>query len=138
MEMQAPESVVETEDAPFIELDHPSTVERILKDRMWQFLLVLALAANVALIVFIVLRFDALPDPLPLHFDANGFPDRIDAKTGIIALPVIGFVVLVLDMVLGALSYRLVRAAAILLATSALVVQVLLWIAAINIAGGFV
>ncbi|MCL4489021.1 MAG: DUF1648 domain-containing protein [Chloroflexi bacterium] len=136
--MGPPEAIEYSGETEFVEVEPPTTVERILRDRTWQILLVLAFAANIALIIFILVRFDALPDPLPLHFDASGFPDRIDAKTGIIALPAIGFVVLVLNMVLGAASYRLERAAAILLATGALVVQILMWLAAINIAGGIV
>ncbi len=103
-----------------------------------QVLLLLTLAINLVLLVFLVIRYDALPDPLPLHFDATGLPDRIESKSGIMILPVIGFIVLVSNALLGILVHRRERAATILLAAGALFVQVLMWLAVINIAGGFV
>lgn len=105
-------------------------------DYALQALLILTFLVNVGLIGFLILRYDALPDPLPLHFDASGLPDRIDAKTSIIALPAIGFVVFGLNTVLGILSYRRERAATMLLVVGALFVQILMWLATINAAGG--
>src|SRR5574337_845610 len=80
--------------APEIE---PGVTARLQRDRALQLLLVLTLLVNLALLAFLALRFDALPDPLPLHFDAMGQPDRIDVKSGIFALPLIGLIVLMLN-----------------------------------------
>lgn len=106
------------------------------RDRALQVLHALALLANLALFGYLALRFEVLPDPLPLHFDAAGLPDRIEAKTGVFGLPIIGFTVFALNTALGILAHRHERAATMLLAASALLVQVLMWVALVNIAGG--
>ncbi len=114
----------------------PSPVEQLLHDRALQAILISALLVNVALLVYILIRYDSLPDPLPLHFDSAGMPDVIKSKDGILVLPFVSFVVLGLDTVLGSMVHRQERAAALLLAGSAFLVQVLMWFATINIAGG--
>jgi len=116
----------------------PSRLALLLRDHTLQFFFALTLIVNLALVVYLVLRFDALPDPLPLHFDASGLADRIEAKTGIFGLPLIGFIVLVLNSILGISVQRRERAAAILLITGALFVQILLWFAVSRIIGGLV
>ncbi len=110
----------------------------LLRDHALQILVALALVANLVLFGYLAIRFEALPDNLPLHFDVSGLPDRIDVKSGIFGLPIIGLVVFVLNTVLGAFVHQHQRAATLLLATSALVVQVMMWVAAINIIGGLV
>ncbi len=110
----------------------------LLRDHVLQILLALALVVNLALFAYLALRFELLPDNLPLHFDVSGLPDRIDAKSGIFGLPIIGLVVFVLNTVFGTIVHRRQRAATLLLAVSALVVQVLMWVATINIIGGLV
>jgi uncharacterized membrane protein len=115
-----------------------SRLTRLGHDHTLQFLFALALCVNLALVVYLVLRFDALPDPLPLHFDASGLADRIEAKNGIFGLPLIGFAVLMLNGVLGVPTHRRERAATILLATGALLVQILLWFAVSSIIGGLI
>jgi hypothetical protein len=114
-----------------------SALALLLRDRALQILLVLTLIANLALFGYLALRFDALPDALPMHFDAAGLPDRIESKTGIFGLPLIGLVLLLLNTALGILIHRRERAAAILLVASVLLVQVLMWFATINIGGLF-
>jgi uncharacterized membrane protein len=116
----------------------PSRLALLLRDHTLQFFFALTLIVNLALVVYLVLRFDALPDPLPLHFDASGLADRIEAKSGIFGLPLIGFIVLVLNSILGIPVQRRERAAAILLITGALLVQILLWFAVSRIIGGLV
>ncbi len=119
-------------------LDGPSPVQLLLQDHALQILLALTLAMNLVLLIFLVVRYDALPDPLPLHFDATGLPDRIEPKSGILILPVISLIVMVSNALLGVLVHQKERAATLLLAAGALFVQVLMWLAVINIAGGFV
>ena len=114
-----------------------SALTLLLRDRALQILLVLTLLANLALFGCLALRFDAVPDPLPMHFDAAGLPDRIESKTDIFGLPIIGLVLLLLNTALGILIHRRERAAAILLVASALLVQVLMWLATLNIGGLF-
>jgi uncharacterized membrane protein len=116
----------------------PSPAQLLLHDRVLQILLAVTLAINLVLLIFLVVQYDALPDPLPLHFDATGLPDRIESKSGILILPIIGLIVLVSNAMLGVLVHQRERAATLLLAAGALFVQVLMWLAVINIAGGFV
>lgn len=135
--MHPPESFVEHGDtqAP-IGAEETGWPVRLREDYVVLGLFVAALLVNIGLFGFLVLRYNSLPDPLALHFDAAGLPDRIEAKNGIVALPVIGLIVMVLNTVLGALAYRRERAATILLVIGALFVAVLMWLATINIAGG--
>jgi uncharacterized membrane protein len=110
----------------------------LLRDHVLQVLLGIAFVANLALFVYLALRFEALPDLLPLHFDVSGLPDRIEAKSSIFGLPIIGLTVFFLNAASGVLVHRQQRAAALLLAASALLVQILMWFATISIIGGFV
>ena len=130
---EAPESLTP------ISLPQPSliveAIDALWQDRALQILLAAVLIANLALFAYLLLRFDNLPDPLPLHFDSAGAPDRIESKTGIFALPVIGITVFFLNAGLGMLLHRRERAATIMLTIGALFVQTLMWIAVINITG---
>ena len=124
-----------------IEIDAPPEDGRIallLHDRPLQIILAITLVINLALFSYLVIRFDALPDLLPLHFDSSGLPDRIEAKTGIFALPLIGVIVLALNLVLGIPIHRRERIATRLLAAGALLVQVMMWVAVSTIVGGLV
>ena len=131
--LEAPESLSPPQPAPpaFFDL----AIAALWQDRVLQVLLAFVLAANFALFAYLVLRFENLPDPLPLHFDSAGTPDRIESKNGIFALPIIGITVFFLNTGLGVLLHRNERAATILLIAGALFVQALLWIAVINIVG---
>lgn len=99
--------------------------------------MVFALVINAALWLFLVIRFPELNDLLPLHFDAQGFPDRIDSKNGIFALPTIGLFILLTNTALALLAQMRERAAGILLAVGAGLAEIFLWIATLNIVGGF-
>jgi hypothetical protein len=112
-------------------------LQSILRDRWLIAFLVFALVINAALWLFLVIRFPELNDLLPLHFDAQGFPDRIDSKNGIFALPTIGLFILLTNTVLALLAQMRERAAGILLAVGAGLAEIFLWIATLNIVGGF-
>ncbi len=135
--MEPPEALVPREYKRLAPPE-PSATLLLRRDRALMAILVLALLINMALLVFLAVRFEALPDLLPLHFDASGLPDRIDAKAGIFGLPIIGLIVLVANALIGFLVHRRERAAARLFASSALLMQILLWLAAMNIVGGLV
>ncbi len=137
-ELEPPEVLTPEVGAGQIAGAERGAVTLLWRDRTLQVSLILALLVNVALLVYLVVRFEALPDPLPLHFDRAGLPDRIEAKTGLFGLPVIGLFVLALNVVIGMLVHRRERAASMLLAASALVVQILMWLATINVVGGLI
>lgn len=121
-----------------IPVQHETLLTFLLRDHVLQVLLGIAFVANLTLFAYLAIRFEALPDLLPLHFDVSGLPDRIEAKTGIFGLPIIGLIVFFLNTVSGVLVHRRQRAATLLLAASALLVQILMWFATISIIGGLV
>lgn len=130
---EAPESLVESAPRPPSAL--ANIVQGLWRDRLVQILLALALLANLALFGYLALRFASLAESLPLHFDSTGYADRIDPKIGIFALPIIGITVFVLNAGLGVLIHRRERAASVLLNVGTLCVEILMWVAVINIGG---
>ena len=107
----------------------------IWQNRAGMTLLAVGLLAVLALIGLLCFQFPALPRMVPLHFDAAGNPDRLGLRGQIFILPLIGLLVLLLNGALGWLVYRRERVAAYLLWGGAVLVQVLVWTAAIGILG---
>jgi uncharacterized membrane protein len=105
------------------------------------FLAVGLLAATVILMtglfLWLATVYYQLPDLLPLHFDVYGNPDRIGERSEIFVLPAIGLVVNTVNIGIGLLLRLRLRMvfASYLLWSGALLMQVLLWIAALNITG---
>jgi uncharacterized membrane protein len=104
-------------------------------DRLVHVLLVLGLLLNLALFAYVGWRFRALPESLPLHFDILGQPDRFGVRSEIFKLPAIGLFLLVLNSLLGLAVQRWEKLGAYLLLGATSVVQVLFWLAALNIMG---
>jgi len=96
-------------------------------------LLAIGFLALLALIGSLCFQFPALPRLVPLHFDVAGSPDRLGPRGQIFVLPLIGLLALLLNGALGWLVYRRERMAAYLLWGGAVLVQVLVWTAAIGI-----
>jgi Bacterial PH domain/Domain of unknown function (DUF1648) len=79
-------------------------------------------------------RFPALSSDLPLHFDASGIADRIVPKSGLFALPLIGLIAWVFNLVVGIWLYqRVQQGAAYLLWGGAVVVQFVAGLALFNL-----
>jgi uncharacterized membrane protein len=123
---------------PKLPVETEGLFDHLLQDRVLQFLFAATLVVNLTLFSYLALRFDLLPDNLPLHFDVTGLPDRIEAKSSIFGLAIIGLIVFLMNTVLGVLAHRRQRAACMLLAASALLIQILIWVATLNIIGGLV
>ena len=124
--------------APELPAEIEGAFDHLLRDRILQFLFAATLVVNLTLFGYLALRFDLLPDNLPLHFDVTGLPDRIEAKSSIFGLAIIGLIVFLVNAVLAMMAHRRQRAASLLLAVSALLIQILIWFATINIIGGLV
>jgi hypothetical protein len=77
--------------------------------------------------------YPGLPEQLPLHFDVQGMPDRVGPRTGLFALPIIGFLAWAVNTGWGALVYTRQPASAYLLWGGAIVVQLLAGIALANL-----
>ncbi len=102
-------------------------------DRLALALLIGGIAALLALIGLLCFRFPALPHMVPLHFDLEGSPDRLEPRGQIFIIPLIGLLALLLNGLLGSLLYRRERMASYLLWSGAAFVQVLVWTAAVGI-----
>jgi len=129
---EAPESL-NLASAP--ESTFADAINALIGDHGLQVLLTLILIANVAMFAYLFFRFENLPNLMPLHFDTSGAPDRIEAKNGIFALPIIGVTVFFLNTGLGILLHNRERAATLMLTVGTLFVQILMWVAVINIVG---
>jgi uncharacterized membrane protein len=104
-------------------------------DRLVHVLLALGLLLNLALFAYVGWRYRALPESLPLHFDILGQPDRLGVRSEIFKLPVMGLLLLVLNSLFGLAVHRWEKLGAYLLLGMTPVVQVLFWLAALNIMG---
>lgn len=107
----------------------------IWQDRLGLGLLAVGFLALLALIGLLCFRFPALPWLVPLHFDAAGNPDRLEPRSQIFIIPLIGLLTLLLNGTLGGLTYRREGVVSYLLWGGATLVQVLVWVAAVGILG---
>ena len=110
----------------------------ILEWPIWQDGLGLALLgvgalALVGLIGFLCFRFPALPMLMPLHFDAVGSPDRLGPRSEVFLIPLIGLSTLLINGALGGVLYARDRVASYLLWGGSVLVQFLVWTAALNL-----
>ncbi|MCX8067227.1 MAG: PH domain-containing protein [Anaerolineae bacterium] len=105
----------------------------IWQDRLALGLLTAGFVVLIALVGFLCAQFPELPPLLPLHFDAQGIPDRLGARGEIFYIPLIGFIVFFANGVLGGALYTRERLAAYLLWGAGVLVQVLFWGAVLGI-----
>jgi len=107
---------------------------RLWRDRIAQVLILVGLAGVLLMFGILAFRYPSLPADVPLHFDVNGIPDRIDAKSGLFALPFIGMIVWLANLVAGIWLYRRYQlGAAYLLWGGAVVVQALALLALLSL-----
>jgi len=106
---------------------------RLWRDQTAWGLLGAALAINLGLFAYLSARFAHLDLQLALHFNSLGQVDRIGPRTELFALPIIGLIVLGVNLVLGLILYRRERAGSYLLWGAAAAVQTLFWLAAFSL-----
>ncbi len=107
----------------------------IWEDRLGLALLAAGFLAVLALTGWLCYRFPALPRLVPMHFDVAGNPDRLEPRGQIFVIPLIGLLTLVFNGALGLVTYRHERMASYLLWAGVVLVQALVWAAAIGILG---
>ncbi len=107
----------------------------LVEDRVGLLFLSLALALNVAMILYLLAQYDQLPQSLVLHWNANGLPDRIGTRRDLWLLPVIMTIVTVANVGLAWLAETFDRFAARLLLAGTGMVQVVAWVALLSIVG---
>lgn len=106
---------------------------RFWRDRLAQGMLLGGMLAVVALFGLLSVRYPSLPRLLPLHFDAEGNPDRLGPQAQIFFIPFIGLLVMAVNGGVGGALYRREPLFAYLLWIGALLVQGLLWAAVLGI-----
>jgi hypothetical protein len=102
-------------------------------DRLARVLLLGAAALCAGLFAYVCLKYAGLPSRIPLHFNAAGIPDRLAAPVEVFILPVIGLLAVAGNLVAGVPIYLHERLAAYLLWSGAILVQGLLWVAAVTL-----
>jgi len=105
------------------------------RDILSVILLAVATITLIAMIVWFNTNYATFPDLMPLHFDAQGNPDRIGERSELSGLLAIATVVYFVNIVSG-LGLRLfvrMTFAPYLLWSGAFLVEVLLWVALWNI-----
>ena len=107
----------------------------IWQDRLGLALLAVSYASLLALLALLCFRFLGLPRMVPLHFDAAGHVDRLGTRAQLFVVPLIGLLTLLLNSVLGLLFYRHEQVASYLLWGGSILIQFLVWTAAIRILG---
>lgn len=127
LQMGPTQAVEQSSKRPAV-LDWP-----IWRDRLGLALLAASLVALLVLIGFLCFRFPALPQLVPLHFDAAGNPDRLGPRGQVFIPSLIGLLTLALNGALGWLAYRRERMISYLLWGGAVLVQILVWTAALGI-----
>ncbi len=105
----------------------------LFADRPAVGLILLGGALVAAMLWFILLRFDAVPQTLPLHFNTTGQPDRIGTPREIFLFPLITALVAVANLALAWSVIRFDRFAARLLLGGTCLVQAVAWVALLKI-----
>ncbi len=125
-----------TEEVPYIQNRPEFYSWALWRDRWAASLLFAGLVATFLLLIVITVSF---PDPdttIPLHYDGLGQVDRTGPPSGLLILPAIGGLAWLANGLIGAALYaarQRERPAAYLLWSSSIVIQVLLWVAAIGL-----
>ncbi len=115
----------------------PAPVVQVLQDPYLWALLIVALVVNLGLFAYLIFEISrtppGIPPLVPLHFDASGQADRIEPRDALFSLAQIGLIIILGNIALGGFMYRRERLASYLLAATSILIQVLLWVAAIQI-----
>ncbi len=109
----------------------------VWRDVPLRILVGLALLVNLSLVALLCYRFPDLPARLPIHFGESAgqgmVPDVIAPAQDLFRLPLFAVMILLGNLVLGVLLHRGHRLLVLLLATAALLVQVMFWLGAFYI-----
>jgi hypothetical protein len=111
-----------SDQAPYVGWD-------IWHDRLAQGALLAGIVVNLALFGLLLVRYPALPDAIPMHWDATGAVDRIALRQEAFVLPMFGLITLLANHGLGAAFYRRQRIASYMLWSGAALVQLLFLLA---------
>ena len=114
-------------------VDGAPALAGLLRDRAAVGLLLLGGGLIAAMLWFILLRYEAVPSALPLHYSATGVPDRIGTPREIFILPLITALVAAANIALAWSVARFDRFAARLLLSATCLVQLVAWVALLKL-----
>ncbi len=103
------------------------------RDRLAQGFGALSVVMVLGLFALVCFRFPDLPARLPLHYSAEGLADRVGSASEVFILPLIGLLALLVNVMFGAVAYTRERMASYVVWGGTLLVQLLLWVGAINV-----
>lgn len=103
------------------------------RDRLILTILVLSFLINIALWIFLRVFIRPGPVPLTLHYTIYFGPDLLGEAWQALTIPLVGLVIIFINIILGFLIYLRDRFTAYFLISILLVVQVFLWIGAITL-----
>jgi hypothetical protein len=105
----------------------------LFADQSAVLLMLLGGALLAAMLWYILLRYDSVPETLPLHYNTLGQPDRIGSPREIFLLPLIAGVVAAANIALAWSVIRFDRFAARLLLSGTCLVQAVTWVALLKL-----
>jgi len=103
------------------------------RDRLAQGFGALSVLMVLGLFALVCFRFPDLPARLPLHYSAEGLADRVGSASEVFILPLIGLLALLVNVMFGAVAYTRERMASYVVWGGTLLVQLLLWVGALNV-----
>ena len=107
--------------------------DHVLNDNVAVTLLGIAVLMNVAMVIFILIRYHSLPQSIALHWNVNGDPDRIGSAREIWVIPIITALVTIANLILAWSIETFDRFAARFLLAASCMVDVVAWIALITL-----
>ncbi len=105
----------------------------LLNDPIALGLLGLAVLLNVVMVIYILLQYDSIPSSITLHWNVNGFPDRIGSPREVWIVPLITGLVTIANFLLAWSIVTFDRFAARLLLGATCLVQLVAWVALITL-----
>jgi len=105
----------------------------VLRDATFPLLLLASLALLAVSVGYVSLKWEGLPETIPLHFAADGTPDQLGAREEVFRVPGIGAAIMIANLGLGLALYARERAAAQMLWAASVVVQLLVLVATARI-----
>lgn len=105
----------------------------LLNDPIALGLLGLAVLLNVVMVAYILLQYESIPSSITLHWNVNGFPDRIGSPREVWIIPLITGLVTIANFLLAWSIVTFDRFAARLLLGATCLVQLVAWVALITL-----
>ncbi|MCP4164435.1 MAG: DUF1648 domain-containing protein [Chloroflexi bacterium] len=102
----------------------PYRLHWLYHDHLAQVLLAAGIVMGAILLAYVIWFFPRLPESIPLHFDANGVPDRISPRRSLFYIPAITLLIWFFNTIIGVVLYERERLAAYMLWAVAMLLQV--------------